>query len=388
MGNSGRAHLLAQLRDVAISAAIGLGIVYLVTADDAARFTWGAAAYGVLIGVFGYVFCAGLAWILRGWLERTRLPSWLARTAVYFVGGVVGWLLASRLGLALGLVHFKIGFEELRGYFPVAGAIGALVGILFYGFGLMQSQLEKSVERLKEAEFAEKEIELARSIQQRILPPQELSGEGYRISARNLPARYVAGDFYDVFRLPDGAVGIVVADVAGKGLGASLIMATVKAALPFLAAERPVEEALREANRRLKPRLDAREFVALTYARYDPKTGAWELANAGLPDPYVLDRKGEPRAVSAPGPRFPLGVRNEVEYEKIGGVLAPGERLMLLSDGLPEAPTVAGDPLGYERFEALLSGARTVDKLLESVRAATGPSLADDWTVLVLERTT
>lgn len=388
MGNSGRAHLLAQLRDVAISAAIGLGIVYLVTADDAARFTWGAAAYGVLIGVFGYVFCAGLAWILRGWLERTRLPSWLARTAVYFVGGVVGWLLASRLGLALGLVHFKIGFEELRGYFPVAGAIGALVGILFYGFGLMQSQLEKSVERLKEAEFAEKEIELARSIQQRILPPQELSGEGYRISARNLPARYVAGDFYDVFRLPDGAVGIVVADVAGKGLGASLIMATVKAALPFLAAERPVEEALREANRRLKPRLDAREFVALTYARYDPKTGAWELANAGLPDPYVLDRNGEPRAVSAPGPRFPLGVRNEVEYEKIGGVLAPGERLMLLSDGLPEAPTVAGDPLGYERFEALLSGARTVDKLLESVRAATGPSLADDWTVLVLERTT
>ncbi len=388
MANSGRSHVLAQLRDVAISAAIGLGVVYLVTADDARRFTWGAAAYGVLIGIFGYVFCAGLAWIFRGWLERTRLPAWLARTAVYFVGGVVGWLLASRLGLALGLVHFKIGFQELRGYFPVAGAIGALVGILFYGFGLMQSQLEKSVERLKEAEFAEKEIELARSIQQRILPPQELSGEGYRISARNLPARYVAGDFYDVFRLPDGAVGIVVADVAGKGMGASLIMATVKAALPFLAAERPVDEALREANRRLKPRLDAREFVALTYARYDPKTGAFELSNAGLPDPYVLDVNGEPRAISAPGPRFPLGVRNEVAYEKIGGVLAPGERLMLLSDGLPEAPTSNGEPLGYEKFEALLSGARTVDKLLESVRAATGPALADDWTVLVLERTT
>ncbi len=387
MGNAGRSHVLGQLRDVAISAAIGLGVVYLVTADDAARFTWGAAAYGVLIGVFGYVFCAGLAWILRGWLERTRLPSWLARTAVYFVGGVVGWLLASRLGLALGLVHFKIGFAELRGYFPVAGAIGALVGILFYGFGLMQSQLEKSVERLKEAEFAEKEIELARSIQQRILPPQELSGEGYRISARNLPARFVAGDFYDVFRLPDGAVGLVVADVAGKGMGASLIMATVKAALPFLAAERSVDEALREANRRLKPRLDAREFVALTYVRYDPKTGAWELANAGLPDPYVLDGKRAPRAVSAPGPRFPLGVRGEVAYEKIGGTLAPGERLLLLSDGLPEAPTAQGEPLGYERFEALLAGARDVDALLESVRAATGPVLADDWTVLVLERT-
>ncbi len=262
------------------------------------------------------------------------------------------------------------------------------MGLLFYSFDLLQTRLAKSVERLKEAEFAEKEIELARSIQQRILPPQELSGDGYRIAARNLPARFVAGDFYDVFLLPDGAVGLVVADVAGKGMGASLIMATVKAALPFLAADRSVDEALRESNRRLKPRLHPREFVALTYARYDPGTGAFELANAGMPDPYVLDGNGDPRAISAPGPRFPLGVRSEVAYEKVGGVLQAGERLMLLSDGLPEAPTAKGEPLGYERFEALLAGARTVDKLLESVREATGPALNDDWTVLVLERTT
>ncbi len=387
MTEAARSQVGEQVRGILISAAVGLGIVYLVTASEAGRLHAGAAVYGVLIGAFGYVFCAGLAWILRGWLDRTRLPPWLSRAAVYFVGGVAGWLLASRVSVALGLVHFRIGFAELRGYFPIAGAIGVLVGLLFYAFGLLQSQLEKSVARLKEAEFAEKEIELARSIQQRILPPAELSGEGYAISARNLPARWVAGDFYDVFRLPDGAVGLVVADVAGKGMGASLIMATVKATLPFLAAGRSVDETLREANRKLKARLEAREFVALAYVRYDPKTGGWELANAGLPDPYVLDTAGNPRALSVPGPRFPLGVRGEVAYEKTGGVLAPGERLMLLSDGLPEAPTPDGDPLGYERFEALLSGARTVDRLLESVRAATGPAIADDWTVLCLERT-
>ena len=379
--------LLEQARGIVISAVIGAGIVYLVTFSEKGVFGWRIAGYGAIIGVFGYVFCAGLAWLLRGWLARTRLPAWLAHSAVYFVGGVVGWLLANRVAAALGLVHFRISFAELRSYFPVAGTIGMLVGLVFFGFSLMQRRLSESVARLKEAEFAEKEIELARSMQQRILPPPEIAGEGYRIAARNLPARFVAGDFYDVFNLSDGAIGLVVADVAGKGIGAGLLMATAKAALPFLAADRSVDEVLREANRRLKPRLEAREFVALTYARYDPRTGEFELSNAGLPDPYVLGTDGKPRALSVPGPRFPLGVRQEVAYEKVADRLSPGECLLLLSDGLPEAPTPAGEPLGYERFEELLSRVRQADALFDIVRSATSSTLADDWTILILERT-
>ena len=390
MTHSARAQVVEQIRGLAISAAVGLGVVYLVTVDDTRGFHWELAAYGALIGGLGYVFCAGLAWLLRGWLAKTRLPAWLAHAAVYFVGGVVGWLLANRIAIALGLVHFRLSLAELRGYFPVAGAIGVMVGLVFYGFSLLQNQLSKSVARLKEAEFAEKEVELARAMQQRILPPEEIAGEGYRISSRNLPARFVAGDFYDVFNLADGSVGLVVADVAGKGMGAGLIMATAKAAMPFLAAAHPVDEVLREANKRLKARLEPREFVALTYVRYDPKTGRFELGNAGLPDPYVLGTDGgRPRALSVPGPRFPLGVRNEVLYEKISGTLAPGERLLLVSDGLPEAPTAAGEPLGYERFEDILATAGRVepDALFALVRSATSPTLADDWTVLILERT-
>jgi Stage II sporulation protein E (SpoIIE) len=386
-----RSLILEQVRGLLISAVVGLGIVYLVTFSEKGRFDWGVAGYGALIGAFGYVFCAGLARLLRGWLEKTRLPKWIVHSGVYFLGGVAGWLLANRVAAALGLVHFRVSFAELRAYFPVAGVAGVMVGLVFYGFSLLQNRLSQSVERLKEAEFAEKEVELARAMQQRILPPPEIAGEGYRISARNLPARFVAGDFYDVFILPDGAVGIVVADVAGKGMGAGLIMATAKAAMPFLAAERPVDEVLREANRRLKLRLEAREFVALAYARYEPKTGRFELGNAGLPDPYVLDasRDGHPRALSVPGPRFPLGVRREVAYEKVSGTLAPGERLVLVSDGLPEAPTPAGEPLGYERFEEILAraGRSGPEALFESVRSATSSTLADDWTVLVLERT-
>jgi hypothetical protein len=377
--------LREHLRGAAISAGVGVGIVFLATIRDAGRSEWRAAAYGALIGAFGYVFCAGAAWILRGWLGRTRAPR-LARAAIYCVAGIVSWMLANAIAVRSGLIRSHFEPTDFAAYMPVAGGISLLLGLLFYTYGLLQNRLRDSVARLKEAEFAEKELEIARSIQQRILPPQELAGDGFRIAARNLAARFVAGDFYDFFRLADGAVGVVVADVAGKGVGASLIMATVKATLPFLAAERSVSETLREANRRLAARLERREFVALCYLRYEPETGAFALGNAGLPDPYLVAADGRPRALSAPGPRFPLGARPEVAYEEIQGRLTAGEKLVLLTDGLPEAPVADGDPLGYERFESLLSGAQDPDSLFAAVRGAARPGLDDDWTALFLER--
>ncbi|HEX4440702.1 MAG TPA: PP2C family protein-serine/threonine phosphatase [Thermoanaerobaculia bacterium] len=378
-----------HVRDAAISAGLGVLVAYLVTIDSTHPGPkWSIVRYGALLGFFAYVFCAGLTYLLRKWLDRLPLPGWLSRAALYFLGGSAAFLLTNYFVSAMGWVRFRTTFDALRAYVPVAGAIGVLAGLLFYAFGLLQQRLLKSVERLKEAEFAEKEIELARSIQQRILPPPEISADGYRIVARNLPARFVAGDFYDVFNLPDGGVGVVVADVAGKGLGASLIMATVKASLPFLAAGRSVEETLREASRRLAPRLGKREFVALVLARYDPETGAFTLANAGLPDPYLVRADGTVSAVVVPGARYPLGVRGDVAYEAASGALGKGDRLLLVSDGLPEAPVVgaAGEPLGYERFERLVAGAASLDGLIAAVKAATEPTLADDWTALMLER--
>jgi hypothetical protein len=375
-----------RAQEAAISTLVGVGLAFLVTLQGSAPFRAGAAAYGALIGLFAYAACSALVRLFRGWLSRTRLPARIAHSVLYFVGGAVGWLVATAVAAALSLIRLSSGTGIFRIYLPVVGAITVVIGLAFYAFGLMQDRLRQSVERLKETEFAEKELELARTIQQRILPPAAIEGEGYRIEAGNLPARFVAGDFYDVFRLPDGAVGVVVADVAGKGMGASLIMATVKASFPFLAAERPVDEALREANRRLDERLEAREFVALAYLRYEPRSGTFALGNAGLPDPYLLPSGGAPKALSVPGPRFPLGVRPEVAYETCRGVLAPGDRIVLLTDGLPEAPTASDEPLGYERFEELLARGRDPESLFAAVRDAARPGLDDDWTALFLER--
>lgn len=256
---------------------------------------------------------------------------------------------------------------------------------------------ERQLETLLEREVAAKELELAREIQCRLLPPRRIDGDGWTVVARNEPARFVTGDFYDVVRHGDGSVDLVVADVAGKGLGPGLIMASVKAALPFLASGRAVPDVLAELNRKLCAELGRREFVALAIARFTPASGRLELANAGLPDPYLLRartsrRRPSLRAVEVPGERLPLGLRSRVEHTSTTLTLDPGDRLLLLTDGPPEAETDAGEPLGYDRLATRIAAARGddpetwLDALLEDLRFATAAARRDDWTAMVLER--
>ena len=248
-------------------------------------------------------------------------------------------------------------------------------------------QLEEMVAR----ELGKRELEMARDVQRRLLPPGEQSGRGWDLAARCQPARVVAGDFYDVLRHGDGAVSVVVADVAGKGFAASLIMASVKAMLPFVVEERDAAEALTGLNRRLEPELGRGEFVALALARFRPSDGVVELANAGAPDPYVVEAGREPQPLSVPGPRLPLGVRAEVAYSSRRVGLESGRGLLMLTDGLPEARDAAGEPLGYGRLEQLIgeqSSAETpavwLAGLFDRLQLQTGRLPDDDWTAALL----
>jgi serine phosphatase RsbU (regulator of sigma subunit) len=374
-----------------ISFLIGVAVTFLTTFDVSPEFRFRLLAYGGLSGLMINACCHVLALAFRGWLARHPEVGRLPLAVLYFVGGLLGLTIATALATATSLVPLS----KVRSFLPLialtSSGIAVAVGLVFYAFGVLENRLRESVVRLKEHEYAEKELELAREIQQRLLPPPEVEGEGYRIAARNVAARFVAGDFYDVFRLADGAVGVVVADVAGKGMGASLIMASVKAVLPLIAADRTVEETLGELNRKLVSELGPREFVALAYLRYET-SGAFSLGNAGLPDPYRLVPGAPPRALSVPGERMPLGVRRESRYEALSGSLEPGERLILLSDGLPEALMATDEPMGYPAFESFLAASDSatpsefLDDLFRRVREASVPTIEDDLTALVLER--
>lgn len=314
------------------------------------------------------------------------------RALAYFAGGVLGFLAGAALAGPLYRVRVLSWDRKSLIFAVVMGGLAAAVALSLTAYGRLRRSLEENAVRLKEAEFAHRELDLARAIQQRLLPPATTRGDGFVVEARNLAARTVAGDFYDVFRLPDGALGLVVADVAGKGIAASLIMATVKARLPLLAAERSVAATLDALNERLLDELSSREFVALAYCRFEPSSGAIELAVAGLPQPYLIGTDGV-RALEPPGPRFPLGVRRGLRYETLRTILAPGDRLLLYTDGLAEAPLANGEPLGYEALVALIDSVPRsataeawLEALLAAVRGRTQVELEDDWTTLLLER--
>jgi len=380
-------------RNAAISMSIGVAFFFLIFIVRQELWGFRLALYGAAGGLATYVFSHSLDVVVGDRIRRRHLiADKLVGVPLYFVAGIAAFVLTTAVMKALGVMPFHLAGRDLWLALVISGAVSIVAGLLFYSFHIMRQRLRESIERIKEQEFAEKELQLARSIQRRLLPPEFLSGKGYCIYARNLAAHVVAGDFYDVFHHSDGALGIVVADVSGKGIGASLIMASVKAVLPLIAEGRRPAAALTELNHKLHGELAPREFVALAYARFEPRTGALELANAGLPDPYLLREAGGVEMLSVSGPRLPLGTRSQVAYESAQLTLRCGERLLLLTDGLPEAPTNEGEQLGYEALAQLVTAAANgpgdlLDVLFASVRSASQPTLDDDWTALVIQAT-
>jgi hypothetical protein len=376
---------------------VSMGIGFVFSTIYAIGHTARAAAVmtaGLIVGA-----CIWLAITL---LERVsdrliqRVPQGVGialKGVVFLLGGTSGWLagmFVSSLVFGFGISMRSVFHGPGKIIMGITGGVAVFVGLSFYAYELLERRLAGTIEKLKEREWAEKELELARSIQTRLLPPAFIEGDGFAIAARNLPASFVAGDFYDVVRLDDGTIVIVVADVAGKGVGASLIMASCKAVLPFLARE-GAQRAMSMLNEKLVNELGKREFVALAYARFQPSDGSIELLNAGFPDPYIVSASGV-RVLSAIGERLPLGLRRDAIYEPLHANLARGERLVFVSDGIPEAP-LHGEPLGYERIATILGamdgnahGEAWLERFLGDVRHLVDEGLSDDWTAVVVER--
>jgi Stage II sporulation protein E (SpoIIE) len=377
------------LRTGLVALALGAVIGLMLASHGDAKERLYTVALCCLNGLSIWAVSTVLFTFFGSWIGRLRRGVKIAaRTVLFLLSALAAWGVMAAAARGLGI---DLG-PRVPFYIALTCGVAIAVGSVYYSFDVIRDRLEASVARLKEVEFAEKELATARELQSRLLPPPESRGLGYRVAARNLAAHLVAGDFYDVFQLPGGAVGVAVGDVAGKGMPAALIMASVKAMLPLLAAERSAAATLRELNCRLAADLPGREFVALALARFEPASGQFELANAGLPDPYLLPAGGgPPRPLAVPGPRLPLGVRREVAYGSITARLGGGDRLLLLTDGLPEAMTTAGEPLGYPALAALVAEGRAgeaplawIDGLIARVRAATAARIEDDWTALLL----
>jgi len=205
-----------------------------------------------------------------------------------------------------------------------------------------------------------REIEIAGEIQKRILPTRFPVVEGLDFFARTLPARDMGGDFYDVFRLSKGNLGLVIADVSGKGVPAAFYMAVARTLIRATAAHAASPgDCMGQVNRLLYRHDVKGMFVSVFYGVLD--TNAWTLtfANAGHPPPLVISPAGDGEGLVITldgGEGTVLGIDEEQTYEEGSVDLDPGEGIYFYTDGLTEALDGDNNAFGEERLWRCLSG--------------------------------
>jgi serine phosphatase RsbU (regulator of sigma subunit) len=246
-------------------------------------------------------------------------------------------------------------------------------------------------EREREARRNERtahELELARKIQQGLLPHDLPMVDGWSFGACYRPAREVGGDFYDWLLAPDGRLVLVIGDVSDKGIPAALVMATCRTLLRVAAGEgRPPGEVLAEVNDRLQPDIPQGMFVTCLVAVVDTESGSMVLANAGHNLPFWRNHVGTTE-IMARG--MPLGLMPGMVYDQVVGQLHAGDSLVLTSDGLAESHGPGGEMYGTERLRATLQDGD--GDLVTAALGAHAHFVGEDWqqeddiTIFTVER--
>jgi len=228
----------------------------------------------------------------------------------------------------------------------------------------------------------DREAQEARAIQQALLPKSSPYIPGYVISGRSVPARAVGGDFYDFVPFPDGRLGIVLADVSGKGTAAALLMSATRGVFRSLAeACCTPGEVLSRMNELLVNDFPAGKFVTMVYAVLDPATKNVVFANAGHLRPLLIDNDGEHFLETERG--LPLGLSCS-EYSETEVTLSEGSRLVFYSDGITEAVNQDEEEYGLYRLaeHAVKPGASAVSIIDEVQTFANGNGVRDDASVV------
>lgn len=228
-----------------------------------------------------------------------------------------------------------------------------------------------------------------------MLPDKAPQLEGLQIAARTIPAREVGGDFYDFIEFSadgrDRRLGLIIADVSGKGVSAGLLMAGARSTYRVLLdADPPVREVMNNANQRLYRDIRKGMFIALLYAVLDPRARTLTLSNAGQMQPILCAPGADPRYIDTDGDCFPLGIVPDCRYEHTQLSLPEGSVVVFYTDGGVEAMNAAQELYGFDRFLASVEANRDLEvpalleKLFEDIgRFVGGTEQHDDITIIV-----
>jgi steroid delta-isomerase-like uncharacterized protein len=243
----------------------------------------------------------------------------------------------------------------------------------------------------QERERIEQELQVARQIQQELLPEATPELGGWRVATYYEPAREVGGDFYDFIELPDSSLGLVVGDATGHGMPAALVMATTRGMLRAVVQSLASPgEVLARVNEALVADIPPSTFVTCFYGTLDPESGRFLFANAGHNLP-CRRHNGQADELRARG--MPLGLMPGIGYEEKETFLTPGDSILIYSDGLVEAHNPQREMFGFPRLRGLVAEhvaeeGSLVDFLMEELYSFTGDGWEqeDDITLVTLRR--
>jgi len=249
-------------------------------------------------------------------------------------------------------------------------------------------------QEMAERERLEQELELAREIQRTFMPEHLPSIPGWELAVTWRAARQVAGDFYDVFGLPGNRLGVVIADVADKGMPAALFMALTRTLMRAAAGEgRSPGDALRRVNELLVPDAQHGMFVTGLYAILSVESGKVVVANAGHHPPLIL-RSDDGKLEQMERGEIALGVLEDVVFREHAVTLRPGDCMVLFTDGVTEALSTDDVLFGESRLHEVIrqrcspdTADGTLSRIVDAVADFVGDHApSDDLTLMVVRR--
>jgi phosphoserine phosphatase RsbU/P len=382
------------------------GGVLLLTVTDWETGRTGRAAIGMQVGIRDlYNRISASQARLRGDDNLSdALLLFLVVIAVLFliieaVALVMGFALAR--SITSSVHELFVGTERIRqGDFShrIRVRTRDQLGELAESFNQMTGSIEELLRQAAEKKRLEEELRIAREIQMSLLPRGPFVMPGVSITALCVPAREVGGDYYDFFPLGPRRVGLLIADVAGKGTSAALYMAELKGIVLSLSRiyQSPRELAI-EVNRLIAPNLDTRSFITMTYAVLDLEAGTLISVRAGhTPMIFLAARDGGPPRVIAPD-GLVLGLQLagidetfEALLEEHTERVAAGDVFVLYTDGITEAMNSAAEMFGEERLAALIAGHAHLppdelrERIVRDVEAFVGAADRHDDMTLIL----
>jgi sigma-B regulation protein RsbU (phosphoserine phosphatase) len=250
-------------------------------------------------------------------------------------------------------------------------------------------ELKAAQEQLIEKERLERELKVAAEIQMSILPDELPLVEGFEFGGRILPARQVGGDFYDVFPLDEHKLGVLIGDVADKGVPSAIFMARAHA-LIIAEADSVISpgEVLRRVNRHITRLEKSTQFVTALYGVLDINTGEFEYARAGHEPPMLLTPQGQVhRLPHKPG--MALGLWENIALDEYSIHLPKDSLLVMFTDGMTDCRNPLGEPYGLERIKKTMdslgkvTAQKSCDELFDSLMIYQSGAKQDDDVTLV-----